>query len=63
MLKKDKIDIKSLREKLNMTVQEFAVEVGVNVNSVYRWERGTIQPSNLALIRIKKIQLLADKKE
>jgi DNA-binding transcriptional regulator YiaG len=63
MLNKEKIDVKALREKLNMTVQEFAVEVGVNVNSVYRWERGAIQPSNLAFLRIKKIQALADKKE
>jgi len=41
--------IKELRFRLGMTQEQFAMELGVTVASVYRWETGKATPSPLAL--------------
>jgi len=51
--------IRSLRQKLGMTQEEFAHEVAVTVSTVNRWENAHAEPSKLAW---KAIQDLARKR-
>jgi len=48
--------IRSLRQRLGMTQEEFAHEVGVTVSTVNRWENSHTEPNKLAW---KAIQQLA----
>jgi putative transcriptional regulator len=50
--------IKDLRYRLGMTQEQFAVQLGVTVSAVNRWENGKVQPSPLAL---KAMEYLANK--
>ncbi len=50
--------IRSLRQKLGMTQEEFAHEIAVTVSTVNRWENAHAEPSKLAW---KAIQHLARK--
>lgn len=38
----------ALRQRLNMTQEEFAHAIGVTVSTVNRWENGHVGPSRLA---------------
>jgi putative transcriptional regulator len=40
--------IRTLRQQLNMTQEEFAHEVAVTVSTVNRWENAHAEPSKLA---------------
>jgi DNA-binding transcriptional regulator YiaG len=51
--------IRSLRQKLGMTQEEFAHEIAVTVSTVNRWENAHAEPSKLAW---KAIQELARKR-
>lgn len=51
----EKIDIRIIREKLNLTQEEFAEKIGVAFCTVNRWERGHSMPSKLALKEITKL--------
>ncbi len=42
------MDIKVLRERLGMTQEQLAREVGVSFKTVNRWERGKSKPSPMA---------------
>lgn len=43
-----KTEIEELREKLGLSVQEFALKVGVREYTVERWERNESKPSPMA---------------
>ena len=47
--------IKDLREKLDLTQEQFASEVGVTFSTVNRWENGRGTPSPLAMRRINEL--------
>ena len=51
--------IRTLRQKLGMTQEEFAHEIAVTVSTVNRWENAHAEPSKLAW---KAIQHLARKR-
>ena len=51
--------IRDLRQKLNMTQEEFAHALGITVSTVNRWENGHSEPSKLARA---SIVALADKR-
>jgi len=51
--------IRSLRQRLGMTQEEFAHEIAVTVSTVNRWENAHAEPSKLAW---KAIQDLARKR-
>src|SRR5688572_4706039 len=51
--------VRSLRQKLGMTQEEFAHEIAVTVSTVNRWENAHAEPSKLAW---KAIQDLARKR-
>jgi len=55
MDKPEGIQIKELRERLELTQERFAARLGVTVSTVNRWENGKSQPSPLALIRIDEL--------
>lgn len=38
----------ALRQRLDMTQEEFAHAIGVTVSTVNRWENGHVEPSRLA---------------
>jgi putative transcriptional regulator len=38
------IDVKAIREKLNMTQQEFAGRFGFSINTLRHWEQGSRRP-------------------
>ena len=47
--------IKKLRKQLNLTQEEFAVELGVVVSTVNRWEKGHAKPSPIVLKAIENM--------
>jgi putative transcriptional regulator len=40
----EKIDVKAIRTRLNMTQEEFAGRFGFSVNTLRHWEQGSRQP-------------------
>ena len=50
--------IRELHYRLGMTQEQFAVQLGVTVSAVNRWENGKVQPSPLAL---RAMEFLANK--
>lgn len=55
------IEIKALREELNLTQQELADKVGVHRITVTRWELGDIQPSPMAVQALNQLKQEAQK--
>lgn len=49
------LDIKIIREKLNLTQEQLAEKIGVSFCTVNRWENGHSSPSKLALKEISKL--------
>ncbi len=47
--------IKELRYRLGMTQEQFAMELGVTLNTINRWENGKSHPSPLALEKITQL--------
>jgi putative transcriptional regulator len=47
--------IKELRYRLGMTQEQFAVELGVTLGTINRWENGKSHPSPLALEKITQL--------
>ncbi len=47
--------IKELRFRLGMTQEQFAMELGVTLNTINRWENGKSHPSPLALEKITQL--------
>ena len=47
--------VRKLREKMGLTQEQFAAEVGVTFATVNRWESGKAQPSPLARRRISEL--------
>ena len=48
--------VRSLRQRLNLTQEQFADEVGVSVITVHRWETGQSSPRRLSLKRLAEIE-------
>lgn len=44
--------IKSIRNDLGLSVHEVADKAGMNYQSIYNYERGTINPSAYALLKV-----------
>ena len=47
--------IKELRFRLGMTQEQFAMELGVTISTIQRWENEITQPSPMALKLIKEL--------
>jgi putative transcriptional regulator len=48
-------EIKQMRQKLGLSQQKFATELGVGIASVFRWESGRSEPSPLALEKLREL--------
>jgi len=49
------VDIKSIRQQLRLTQEEFAQKLGVAWGTVARWESGRVKPSPLACQAIENL--------
>jgi putative transcriptional regulator len=47
--------VKELRYNLGMTQEQFAMELGVTISTIQRWENETSHPSPMALKLIKEL--------
>lgn len=50
------VDVKSIRTKVGMTQEEFAVTFGINLGTLRHWERGDRVPRGPALALLHLIQ-------
>ena len=50
-----KEEILKARQRLKMTQVEFAAEIGVRGNTVYRWEAGRAVPHPIIVDKIKQV--------
>ena len=51
----EEINIKEIREKLNLTQQELAQEIGTTVTTISRWETGRAKPVKHLAKKIKRL--------
>jgi len=49
------LEIKSIRKRLNLTQEAFAMVVGVSFVTINRWEKGLNPPSRLAVEKMNKL--------
>lgn len=49
------MDIKKLRKKLGLTIEELAVKVGVTSTTIYRWENNKVRPHRTFLKSMKSL--------
>ena len=52
----DDIDVKKIRDTLQMSQNTFAVTFGLNLNSIQNWEQKRKQPSGASLVLLKVIE-------
>lgn len=50
------MDVRALRQKLGVSRDALAREIGVSYKSVYLWEKGKTNPSPLALEKLKELE-------
>ncbi len=50
------MDVKQLRQKLGISRDALARELGVTYKTVYLWEKGKAEPSPLALEKLKELE-------
>ena len=51
------MNVKRLRKKLGLTIEELAVKIGVTVKTIYRWENEETKPHRTFL---KAMELLKE---
>lgn len=56
MLKFYADDVVKIRQKMNLTQEEFARHVGVTLSTIHRWEKGKSLPSKLAIQRLVQLE-------
>jgi putative transcriptional regulator len=50
------VDVSSLRERLNLTQEQFAARFGFSVATLRHWERGDRSPSGASLVFLNVIE-------
>jgi putative transcriptional regulator len=55
--------ILKIRTQLKATQQQLAVELGVSVKTINRWESGESQPSPMATVLLRKLEEAIIEKE
>jgi transcriptional regulator with XRE-family HTH domain len=48
--------IRTLREALSLTQEQFGDRAGVDKMTVYRWERGELKPADRSIAKIQEIR-------
>ena len=54
-------EVRRVRKRLGLTQRAFAIRVGVNPNTVARWERGEVTVGSTAAILIRLLGQLHEK--
>ena len=54
-MKKEPIDIKTMRVQLGFTQEDLARELGLALSTVSKWEQGVTSPSRLAREKLEKL--------
>ena len=54
-------EIRDIRERLGLTQEGFAREIGVSFATVNRWERGHMAPNGLSLKALQQMEKKASK--
>jgi DNA-binding transcriptional regulator YiaG len=54
-MKKEPIDIKTIRVQLGFTQEDLARKLGLALSAVSKWEQGVSSPSRLAREKIEKL--------
>jgi len=54
-MKREKIDIKTIRLRLGLTQEDVARRLGLALSTVSKWEQGVTSPSRLAQEKIERI--------
>lgn len=49
----DKLDIRHIREKYNLTQEQFAIMLGISVRTLRNWEQGRRIPEGPAMILLR----------
>ena len=62
MSKKQKIDVKAIRQKMGLSIEGMASKLGVSWRTVQRWESGG-EPSKTNLARLKRIERKIEKEK
>ncbi len=58
----NKMEIKSVRERLGMSPDQFAIAIGLSSVTIRTWETGQRKPGKLALKRLSELQRRAERK-
>ena len=56
----EQVDVKAIRERLNMTQKEFALRYGFPLDTIQNWEQGRRQPEGAARLFLKLIEAEPD---
>ena len=54
-MKREKVDIKALRLRLDLTQEDVARQLGLALSTVCKWEQGVTNPSRLAFEKIERV--------
>ena len=54
------IDVRSIREELNLTQSEFAIRFGLTINAVRNWEQHRRRPEGPARVLLTLIEKIPD---
>lgn len=50
------VDVKALRQRLDMTQEQFAASIGISTATLRHWERGDRSPRGAALVLLNVIE-------
>lgn len=53
----DRLDIKGIREKYNLTQEQFATMLGISVRTLRNWEQGRRAPEGPAMVLLRVADL------
>ncbi len=56
VFKYDSIDVKRIREKLNVSQSQFAMMIGVSISTLQNWEQGRREPEGPAKALLKVVE-------
>jgi len=62
-MKKEPVDIKSIRVILGFTQEDLARKLGLALSTVSKWEQGVTSPSRLACEKLEKLLKRGGKKK
>lgn len=56
MLERPVVDVREVRQALNLSQKEFAIRFGLELDTIQNWEQGRYNPDPAAMVLLKVIQ-------